>query len=45
MRMLKSHKMAKNGVGVERYVWPLQDQEGVRLLFRLRMDQLDGSAG
>ena len=34
-------KMAKNGIGVERYARSLQDQEGVRLLFRL----MAGSAG
>ena len=33
--------MAKNDAGVERYVWSVQGQEGVRLLIRLRT----GSAG
>lgn len=38
---LKWYKLAKNGAGVERYVRSSQDQEGVRLMFRLRT----GSAG
>ena len=32
-RILKQYKLAKNGVGVERYLRSVQGQEVVRLLF------------
>ena len=38
---LKWYRLAKDDTGVERYVRLVQDQESVRLLFRLR----PGSAG